>query len=268
VADVCFGRSSRVGAAPVTDITELKRAEEEHARLRQLEADLARVNRVSMMAELAASLAHEISQPIDAAAMNAATCLRWLEKQPPLVEDARGKVTAVISNVQRATDIIERNRSFYRRGTSQREPVDLNELIRHMTALLNDTANRNSISILMELDPELARTSADRVQLQQVLMNLMLNGIEAMKGGSGALVIASRRGDGGQLTVSVSDSGIGLPAEGAERIFEAFFTTKPDGTGIGLPLSRRIIESHGGRLWASPNTPRGAVFQFTLPVAV
>ena len=169
--------------------------------------------------------------------------------------------------MQRAADIIDRNHSLYRRGNAQRELIDLNEVIRHMTALLRDAADRNSISILMELDPKLAMTSADRVQLQQVLMNLMLNGIEAMKGGSGALVITSKRSDDGQLDVSVSDSGIGLPAEGAERIFEAFFTTKPDGTGIGLPLSRRIIESHGGRLWASPNTPRGAVFHFTVPLA-
>jgi C4-dicarboxylate-specific signal transduction histidine kinase len=254
-----------VGA--VMDITERKRAEEEHARLRQLEADLARVNRVSMMGELAASLGHEISQPIAGAAINAATCLRYLEHDPPRIEDARSKVSAIINSVQRATDIIDRNRSFYRRGNAQRELVDLNDVIRHMTALLQDTAHRNSVSILMELDPEPAATSADRVQLQQVLMNLMLNGIEAMKDGSGALVINSKRGGDGQMAVSVSDSGIGLPVEGAERIFEAFFTTKPDGTGIGLPLSRRIIESHGGRLWASPNTPRGAVFQFTLPAA-
>ena len=133
-----------------------------------------------------------------------------------------------------------------------------------MIALLRDTTDRNSISIRTELDPQIALTMADRVQLQQVLMNLMLNGIEAMKGGSGALTIASKQNEDGQLMVSVSDSGLGLPVEGAERIFETFFTTKPDGTGIGLPLSRRIIESHGGRLWASANTPRGTVFHFTL----
>lgn len=254
-----------VGA--VMDITALKRAEEERAKLRELEADLARVNRVSMMGELAASLAHEIKQPIAAASLNAATSLLWLQNEPPRVDDVRRKVSAIISDVKRAADIIDRNHSLYRRETSQREPVDLNEVIRHMIALLRDTADRNAIAIRAELDATAAMASADRVQLQQVLMNLMLNGIEAMKGGSGALTITSKRGEDGEWTVSVGDSGVGLPAEGAERIFETFFTTKPDGTGIGLPLSRRIIESHGGRLWASANTPRGAVFHFTVPVA-
>jgi signal transduction histidine kinase/CheY-like chemotaxis protein len=253
-----------VGA--VTDITERKRAEEEHAKLRQLEADLARINRASMMGELAASLAHEIKQPITAVAMNASTCIRWLQNEPPSIEDARRTVSDIINDVKRATDIIDRNHSFYRRGSSRRELIDLNEIIRHMIALLRDAADRNSISIRTELDPKLAMTTADRVQLQQVLMNLMLNGIEAMKGSSGALTITSKQSEDGQLMVSVGDSGIGLPVEGAERIFEAFFTTKPDGTGIGLPLSRRIIDSHGGRLWASANTPRGAVFHFTVPI--
>jgi signal transduction histidine kinase len=173
---------------------------------------------------------------------------------------------AIANDVKRASDIIDRNHSFYRRGSSQREPIDLNEIIRHMIAVLRDAADRNSIAIRAELDPALAMTSADRVQLQQVLMNLMLNGIEAMKGDSGTLTITSKPGEDGQLMVSVGDSGVGLPAEGAKRIFEAFFTTKPDGTGIGLPLSRRIIESHGGRLWANANTPRGAVFHFTVPI--
>jgi signal transduction histidine kinase len=247
-------------------VTERKRAEEEHARLRQLEADLARINRVSMMGELAASLAHEIKQPIAGAALNAATCLRWLQNEPPRIEDARRKVTAIANDVKRAADIIDRNHALYRRGSSRPELIDLNEVIRHMIAVLRDAADRNGVSIRTELDPEAAMTTADRVQLQQVLMNLMLNGIEAMKGASGLLTITSKQREDGQLMVSVGDSGLGLPAEGADRIFEAFFTTKPDGTGIGLPLSRRIIESHGGRLWANANTPRGAVFHFTVPI--
>ncbi len=251
----------------MTDITDRKRAEDEHVKLRQLEADLARVNRISMMGELAASLAHEIKQPITGAALNAGVLVRWLQNEPPRIEDARRKASDLVTTIKRVTDIVDRNQSLYRQGSPQREPIDLNDTIRHMVALLRDTATRNSISIQTELDPQLAKTTADRVQLQQVLMNLMLNGIEAMKGASGALTITSKRSEDGHLMVSVSDSGIGLPADGADRIFQAFFTTKTDGTGIGLPLSRRIIESHDGRLWATANAPRGAVFHFTMPVA-
>jgi signal transduction histidine kinase len=141
----------------------------------------------------------------------------------------------------------------------------VNEIVREMVILLRDAANRHSISIRTDLDAALPTTTADRVQLQQVLMNLMLNGIEAMKDGRGELAVTSKRTEDGQLLISVRDSGIGLPGEEHERIFEAFFTTKPQGTGMGLSVSRRIIESHGGRLWASPNTRRGATFQFTLP---
>src|SRR5947209_15446110 len=145
--------------------------------------------------------------------------------------------------------------------------VDLNEILREMTVLLGDTADRHSISIRSELDPGLPWTTADRVQLQQVLMNLMLNGIEAMRETGGELTIASTKVEHDQLLIAVSDSGVGLPDDQAERIFDAFFTTKMQGTGMGLSISRRIIESHGGRLWASPNTARGVTFQFTLPSA-
>ena len=247
------------------DITERKRAEEERERLRQLEADLARINRMSMMGELAASLGHEINQPIAAAAINARACLRWLQREPPEIEEARQTASRIVSDLARVGDIIERNRSLYRRGTPQREPIDLNEIIRQMVVLLHDAANRQSISIRTDLDAALPTTTADHVQLQQVLMNLMLNGIEAMQDQSGELNVTSTRTEDGQVVISVSDSGTGLPGEEPERIFEAFFTTKPRGTGMGLSISRRIIESHGGRLWASPNTGRGATFQFTLP---
>jgi signal transduction histidine kinase len=251
--------------ALVRDITERKRAEEERERLRQLEADLARTNRVTMMGELAASLGHEIGQPIAAAAINARACLRWLQREPPEIEEARRTVSSIAKDVDRAAGIIERNRSLYRRGTQQRELTDLNEIVRQMVVMLRDAANRHSISIRIDLDATLPMTSADRVQLQQVLMNLMLNGIEAMPDGNGELSVTSKRTEVGQLLISVSDTGIGLPAEEPERVFAAFFTTKPQGTGMGLAISRRIIESHGGRLWASPNAGRGAVFQFTLP---
>jgi signal transduction histidine kinase len=247
------------------DITERKRAEEERERLRQLEEDLARINRVSMMGELAASLGHEINQPIAAAALNAGACLRWLQRQPPEIEEARQRVSRIVDDVDRAAGIIERNQSLYRRGTPQRELIDLNEIIRQMVVLLHDAASRYSVSIRTDLDAALPTTTADRVQLQQVLMNLMLNGVEAMKDESGELSVTSKRTENGELLISVGDSGIGLPGDEPNRIFEAFFTTKPQGTGMGLSISRRIIESHGGRLWASPNTGRGATFQFTLP---
>ena len=247
------------------DITERKRAEEERERLRQLEADLARINRVGIMGELAASLGHEIGQPIAAAAINVRACLRWLQRKPPEIEEARQAVSRIASDVDRAVGIIERNRSLYRRGTPQRELIDLNEIIRQMVVLLHNAASRYSVSIRTDLDAALPTTTADRVQLQQVFMNLMLNGIEAMKDESGELSVTSKKTEDGQLLISVSDLGIGLPGEEPERIFEAFFTTKPQGTGMGLSISRRIIESHGGRLWASPNTGRGATFQFTLP---
>jgi signal transduction histidine kinase/CheY-like chemotaxis protein len=252
-----------VGA--ITDITERKRAEDERERLRQLEADLARINRVSMMGELTASLAHEIKQPLAAAIIDANACTRWLRRDPPDVMEACGAASRMVAAVTRGAGIIDRVRSLFGRGTPEREVVDLNEILREMMVLLGDTADRHSISIRTELDPELPRTTADRVQLQQVLMNLMLNGIEAMRETGGDLTIASKRIEDSQLLISVNDSGIGLPVDEAERIFDAFFTTKPQGTGMGLSISRRIIESHGGRLWASPNAGRGAIFQFTLP---
>jgi signal transduction histidine kinase len=252
-----------VGA--VTDVTERKRAEEERERLRRLEADLAHLNRVSMMGELAASLAHEIKQPIAAAAVNARTCAQWLRRDRPDVKEASKAAAAMVADVTRASGIIDRVSSLYRRGTLERERVDLNDIAREMTALLGNTAKRNAIAIRTELDPALPATTADRVQLQQVLMNLMLNGIEAMQETGGELTVASKTIEDGQVLIAVSDSGIGLSVDDAERMFDAFFTTKPQGTGMGLSISRRIIASHGGRLWASPGRGRGATFQFTLP---
>jgi len=250
------------------DITEYKRAEQQRERLRQLEGDLARINRVSMMGELAASLAHEIKQPIAGIATDAMAALRWLRREPPGIEEACQSASRIINGTDRAVHIVDRNRALYSRETTQRESIDLNEIIHEMVILLRDTARRHSISIRSELDPAIPATNADRVQLQQVLMNLMLNGIEAMKEESGELSVTSTQIENGELLVAVSDSGIGLPKADPERIFEAFFTTKPDGTGMGLSISRRIIESHGGRLWASANAGRGATFQHVADEAV
>jgi PAS domain S-box-containing protein len=251
----------------VIDVTEHKRAEEERERLRQLQADLAHLGRVTTMGELTASLAHEIRQPITAALTNAKTCLRWLRPDNPEVEEAREATSRMIQDVTRAADIISRISLLFKKGAPQRELVDVNELIREMMVLLHSEANRHSISIRVELAEDLPKVMADRVQLQQVFMNLMLNGIDAMKEttGGGELTINSQRGENEQLVVSVSDTGVGLPLEQVDQIFNAFFTTKPHGTGMGLRISRSIIESHGGRLWAADNSPRGASFCFTLP---
>jgi PAS domain S-box-containing protein len=248
----------------LTDIEDRKRAEQERERLRQLEADLAYVSRVMTMGELAASVAHEIKQPITAAVMRARACARWLRRDAPDVEEACAAASAMVADVTRAAEIIDRVSSLYRRGPPQQEPVQLNEIVREMTDLLRKTANRGSISLRTALDPGLPATTADRVQLQQVLMNLMINGIEAMGDTGGELTVTSKRSEDGQLLISVTDSGTGLPDD-SERIFEAFFTTKPQGTGMGLSISRRIVELHGGRLWASRDTGGGATFQFTMP---
>jgi PAS domain S-box-containing protein len=247
------------------EIEDRKHAEQERQRLHQLEADLAHMTRISMMGELTASLAHEINQPIAAAAAHALACARWLRHDPPQIDEASDSALKIARDVTRASDIIERVRSLYRRGTAKREPVDVNGIVQEMIVMLRDAANRNSISIRTDLDSELPVIEADRVQLQQVLMNLLRNGIDAMEDTRGELTITSRRTEDGQILIAVSDSGCGLPDDGSERLFAAFFTTKPQGTGMGLSISRRIIELHGGRLWASANTARGATFQFTLP---
>jgi signal transduction histidine kinase len=250
----------------LTDIEDRKRAEQERERFRQLQADLAHENRVSMMGELAASLAHELKQPITAAITDAQTCLRWLTRDQPDVEEARKATLRTVKDNTRAAELIDRLRSLYKKGAPpERESVDVNELVREMLVLLRSEANRHSISIRTDLAVELPKVTADRVQLQQVLMNLMLNGIEAMKDTAGELTIKSELAQDGQLLISVSDTGVGLPGEKVDQIFNAFFTTKPQGSGMGLAICRSIVESHSGRLWASANNGGGATFQFTLP---
>jgi PAS domain S-box-containing protein len=250
----------------LTDIEDRKKAEQERERLSRLQADLAHVNRISMMGELAASLSHELKQPIAAAITNANTCLRWLKRDQPDVEEAREATMRIVKDGNRAAEIINRLRSFYKKDSPpERELVDVNDVVREMLVLLGSEANQNSVSMRTELSSDLPKVRADRVQLQQVCLNLMLNAIEAMKDTGGELTIRSGRADDSQLLISVSDTGMGLPAEQADQVFGAFFTTKPDGSGMGLTISRSIIESHGGRLWAGANAKRGATFYFTLP---
>ncbi len=247
------------------DITERKRAKEEREKLRQLESDLAHINRVNMMGELAAALAHEIRQPIAASITSANACLRWLARDPPDLERARAAAARIEQDGNRAADVINHLRSFYKKGTPpERGIVDLKDIIREMTALLRKEAVRHSIKIHSELHEDMPNVLADRVQLQQVFMNLMLNAIDAMKDTGGKLTISSRLTPEGQLVVSISDTGVGLPAENTERIFDAFHTTKPQGTGMGLAITRSIVEAHGGRVWATANQQAGATFHFTL----
>jgi C4-dicarboxylate-specific signal transduction histidine kinase len=247
----------------IMDVTERRRAE---AALREAQSDLARINRVTTMGELTASLAHEINQPIAAAVTNANTCLRWLTRDHPDLEEARAAAMRIAKDGTRAAEIIRRMRQLFKKGAPERELVDVNDVIREMTVLLRGEAMRYSISIRTELAADLPQVMGDRVQLQQVLMNLMINGIEAMKDveGTRELAIKSQRGGHDHVLMSVSDTGVGLPAQQANQIFSAFFTTKAQGTGMGLSISRSIVESHGGRLWAGDNSPRGASFYLSL----
>ena len=246
-----------------TDITERKRSEEA---LRQAEADLAYMNRVTTMSELAASLAHEIKQPIAAAVTDANTCLRWLTRENPDVEEARQTASRMVKDATRAAEIISRIRMLFKKGASERELVDVNDVIREMIVLLRTDATRYSISVRTELAQDLPRIMGDRVQLQQVIMNLINNSVDAMRDVEGVreLAIKSQRSENEHLLLSVSDTGIGLPSQ-RDQIFNAFFTTKVYGTGMGLAISRSIVESHGGRLWAGDNSPRGASVYLTLP---
>jgi PAS domain S-box-containing protein len=254
-------------SAAVRDVTERTRAEDA---LRQATADLARISRVTTMGELTASLAHEIKQPIAAAITDARTCLRWLRRDQPDVAEASEAASRIVKDATRAADIISRVQLQFQKGPSKRELVDVNEVIREMIALLESEAKQYKILVLTEFAADLPQVMGDRLQLQQVLMNLLINSIEAMKSvdGTRELSIKSQRADNEQLRVSVSDTGVGLPPQQADQIFDAFYTTKPHGTGMGLSISRSIIESHGGRLWAAGRPGRGSTFQFTVPAPI
>jgi PAS domain S-box-containing protein len=248
----------------IMDITERKRADEA---LRQTQADLARVSRVTTMGELTASLAHEVNQPIAAAVTSANSCIHWLAADIPNLEKARAAAMRIVKDATRAAEIITRTRLLFQKGSAKQELVDLNEVIEEMTVLLRGEITRYSLSVRTELAPDLPPVLGDRVQLQQVLMNLMVNSIDAMKNVDGMreLAIQSQRAENERLLVSVSDTGVGLPPGKGDEIFNAFFTTKPHGTGMGLRICHSIVESHGGRLWADNNAQRGATFYVSLP---
>jgi len=250
-----------------TESLERKHAEEAR---REAQAELARVSRVTTMGELTASLAHEVNQPIAAAVTNANTCLRWLTRDRPDVEEARAAAMRIVKDGTRAAEIVKRIRLLFKKSTPQRELVDVNEAVREMIVLLRSEATRYKITVRMELAEDLPRIMGDRVQLQQVLMNLIVNSIDAMKevDGTRELAVKSQRTKKEEVLVSVCDTGVGLPPQQADRIFNAFFTTKAHGTGMGLRISRSIVESHGGRLWAADNSPHGASFHFALPTKI
>src|SRR5712692_143709 len=244
-------------------IVERKRAEEA---LLGTRTELERVTRVTSLGQLTASIAHEINQPLAAVVINANACVRWLARDAPDLEEARAAARRSVESATRASETINRVRQLFKKGAPQRELVDVNEAIQEIIALVRGELARHSISVRTELAADLPRIMGDRVQLQQLIMNLMINGIDAMKGVDGAreLFVRSQRGEADPLLVSVGDTGVGLPPQ-RDRVFDAFFTTKVQGTGMGLSISRSIAESHGGRLWSSDNSPRGAIFSLTIP---
>jgi PAS domain S-box-containing protein len=264
-----FDDESSRGAAFIVDLTERKQAEDARTRaeaeLQQARSALAHRQRVSMLGEVAAWLAHEIKQPIAAARIDAKVCLRALADDRLDVHAAREAAARLVKDAMSADEIIRRTTALYKKDTTHRERVDVNAMIREMVMLLRQDAGASSIAIRANLADRIPDVMADRVQLQQVFMNLMLNAIEAMKDTGGELTITTQPGEEAELLISVSDTGVGLPAENPDQIFESFVTTKPQGTGMGLAITRSIVESHGGRLWAVPHGGPGATFLFTLP---
>jgi PAS domain S-box-containing protein len=253
--------------AVANDIEDRKRAEQEREKLRQLEADLAHINRVSTMGEMVASISHELAQPITITGAHAKASLRWLQRDPPELTEVRKGTEKIVEASTLASEIINRLRSLYKKAPPKRELVAINEVIGEMAGMLGGQARGHAVSIRTGLKDDLPVTVADRVQLQQVLMNLMLNGIEAIKDAGGVVTVKSQLGANCQIEISVTDTGPGLPLGNAGQIFDAFFTTKPQGSGMGLAISKSIVESHGGRIWANGDGGRGATFYFTLPAA-
>ena len=250
----------------IMDITERKQAEEE---LQKTQAELAHIARVTTMGELTSSIAHEVNQPLAAIVTNGNACLRWLSNDPPNVDEARQTVTRIVKDGHRASEVVGRIRAFFRKAAPERVRVDINQLIEDVIAMVPAELRRNRVQVRTQLADDLPHVDGDQVQLQQVLLNLVINAIEAMSTVSGAreLLIKSQRYESGSVQVSVQDSGAGFDEQNAAQLFNAFFTTKPQGLGMGLPISRTTIEAYGGRLWATANDGHGATFQFTLPTS-
>jgi C4-dicarboxylate-specific signal transduction histidine kinase len=253
-------------------LTERKRAEaearESEQRYREVQTELAHANRVATMGQLTASIAHEVKQPIAASVLNAQVALLLLARQPPNVAELREALEQIAKDGNRASDVINRIRALVQKAPFRKDRLEINAIIHEVIELTRGEAAQSGVSVRTELAQGLPPIEGDRVQLQQVILNLIVNAIEAMRGdseGSRELVIGAGIVEPNGVLVTVRDSGPGFPPEALESLFEAFHTTKPSGMGLGLSISRSIVEAHGGRLWASPNLPRGAMFQFTVP---
>src|SRR6202040_408081 len=252
-----------------TDITATIRADHAEQALREAQAELAHVTRVTTLGELTASIAHEVNQPLAAVIANAEACLRWLGRETPNLEEARRSAEWIISDGNRASDVMQRVRALAKKSTIERVPLNINDLVGETVALVQHELISHQVLLRTELASNLPMVEADRVQLQQVIINLVMNGIEAMQPGADRLrelVIRSLRDEAPQVLVSVADCGVGISAENADRLFNAFFTTKPSGMGMGLSICRSIVEAHGGRMSGANNVGPGATFQCVLPV--
>ena len=256
-----------------TDITERVKADEalrqREQELRKTAAELARVNRAATLLVLTASIAHEVNQPLAAMVSSAASCSRWLAARPPEMEMAQRALERIGRDGKRAGEVIDRVRALVQRRASRGEAIDANQAIQEVVALTRDELGRNRIALTLSLARDLPFVTGDRVQVQQVILNLVVNAIEAMSGsGEPRQLVIGSAADGEAVRVEVRDSGPGIQAGQTDEIFEPFYTTKADGIGMGLSISRSIIEAHGGRLWAAPNPPHGAVFRFSLPLEI
>lgn len=237
--------------------------------LREAQTALAHVNRVTTMGQLAASIAHEVKQPLAGVITNAAAGLRWLARQPPIVEEVRNALGRIVKDGNRASEVIGRIRDLMTNAPPQKGDLDINEAILEVIGLTHSEVVKNSVSVQTQLAEDLPLIQGDRVQLQQVILNLIFNAVQAMSGVGERpreLLIGTREDASNGVLVEVRDSGTGLPLENFDHVFEAFYTTKPGGMGMGLSVCRSIVEAHGGRIWASPTAGQGATFQFTLPI--
>jgi PAS domain S-box-containing protein len=249
----------------VMDVTEARRTEEQ---MHQARAELAHVARVTTLGELTAAIAHEVNQPLTAIVSNGRACLRWLAHEPPNLEEGRSAAKLMVDSAMGAAEVISRLRAMMKKSPANRELLNINDAISAVIALVAAEVQRNRVVLRTELSNDLPLLLGDRIQLQQVILNLMMNAIEAMRGIDQAqreLIVVSRKDAFNRVLVEVQDSGAGLEGLALDRLFDPFYTTKPDGMGVGLAVSRTIIESHGGQLLASPRVPRGAAFQFRLP---